>query len=111
MLGNAVINLLQKYGSALTLTRTVGATYNPATGTMSAGTPTNFTVRGVFISYKDENVDGTVVRMGDRRLLVSPVGSTTAPAIGDVVGGMKLVDVRTYAPNGTPIAYSCQTRK
>jgi hypothetical protein len=111
MLGNAVINLLQKYGSALTLTRSVGAAYNPSTGAVAGGTPTNFTVQGVFINYTDENVDGTVVRAGDRRLLVSPTGSTTAPAIGDVVGGMKLVDVRTYAPNGTPIAYSCQTRK
>jgi hypothetical protein len=111
MLADTITRLLQKYGSALTLTRTVGATYNPATGTMSAGTPTNFTVRGVFISYKDENVDGTVVRMGDRRLLVSPVGSTTVPAIGDRVDGMQLIDVRVYAPNGAAIGYACQARK
>ena len=111
MVADAVTNLLQKFGSALTLTRTAGATYNPATGTMSAGTPTSFTVRGVFINYQDANVDGTVIRMGDRRLLVSPQGSTTVPAIGDTVDGMQIIDVRTYAPNGVAIGYACQARK
>jgi hypothetical protein len=111
MLGNSVTTLLQKYGSALTLTRQSGATYNPATGALSGGASATFTVRGVFINYLDENVDGTVVRMGDRRLLVSPQGSTTVPAIGDRVDGMELIDVRTYAPGGAAIAYACQARK
>jgi hypothetical protein len=111
MLSASVNTLLQRYGSDLTLVRQVGGTYNPATGTLSGGTPTNYTVRGVFINYRDENVDGSVIRMGDRRLLVSPQGSTTVPAIGDVVGGMKLVDVRSYAPNDVAIAWACQARR
>ena len=32
-------------------------------------------------------------------------------AIGDLVGGLKLVNVRTFAPNGTNTAWSCQARK
>jgi len=111
MLQNAVTDLLEDYGLNLALTRVVGATYNPATGLTSAGTSTTFTVRGVFINYEAANIDGTLIRMGDRRLLVAPRGSTTEPAIGDVVDGMKLVDVRTYAPNGVAIAWACQARK
>jgi hypothetical protein len=111
MQADTVNMLLERYGSALALTRMVGATYNPANGTLSGGTATPFSVHGVFINYADENIDGTVVRSGDRRLLVRPQGSTTVPAIGDAVGGMRVLDVRTYAPNGVAIAWACQTRK
>jgi hypothetical protein len=111
MLSEAVNSLLQDFGSNLVLTRSTGATYNPATGQTATPTVQTFTVRGVFINYKDENIDGTVIRMGDRRLLVAPQGSTTTPAIGDVVDGLKVVDVRSYAPNGTTIAWACQMRR
>jgi hypothetical protein len=111
MLEYSVTDLLEDYGLDFALTRVVGATYNPATGLTSSGTPTTFTVRGVFINYEAANIDGTLIRMGDRRLLVVPRGSTTEPAIGDVVDGMKLVDVRTYAPSGVAIAWACQARK
>jgi len=111
MLLDAVNTLLSKFGSSLTLTRVTGATYNAGTGQTSTGTTTNFIIRGVFINYSDELMDGTVVRIGDRRLLVGPSGSATTPQIGDVVGGLKLIDVRVYAPAGVPIAWACQARK
>jgi hypothetical protein len=103
--------LLRDFGSALTLARPGVGTYDPATGKTSTPTATTFTVRGVFINYEDKNVDGTVVRAGDRRLLVSAQGSTTAPAIGDRVGGLQVVDVRTIAPRGVAVAWACQMRK
>lgn len=111
MLSDAVNTLLAKFGSSLTLIRVSGATYNAGTGQTSTGTTTNFTIRGVFINYSDELMDGTIVRVGDRRLLVSPSGSTTVPQIGDAVGGLKLIDVRSYAPQGVAIAWACQARK
>jgi len=111
MLSRDVSHLLQDYGSDLTLTRQVGAAYSPTTGKLSAGTTSTYTVRGVFINYRDENVDGTVIRMGDRRLLVRAQGAGTTPQIGDRVSGLELVDVRTIAPNGVAVAWSCQARK
>lgn len=111
MLDDDVAYLLEDFGSSLTLTREVGGTYDPAAGTYTNGTVTNFTVRGVYTNYRDDRVDGSVIRMGDRQLLVSLGGSTTAPQIGDLVGGLRLIDVRTFAPNGTAIAWSCQARK
>lgn len=111
MLGDDVAYLLEDFGSDLTLTRDVGGTYDPATGTYTNGTATTFTVRGVFINYRDDRVDGSVIQMGDRQLLVSSGGSTTVPQIGDLVGGLRLIDVRTFAPNGTAIAWACQARK
>jgi len=111
MLAQDVVSLLKDFGSPLTLLRPGVGAYNPATGKTAAATPTSFTVQGVFISYEDGNVDGTVVRAGDRRLLVSAQGSTTTPAIGDRVNGLQVVDVRTFAPRGVAVAWACQMRK
>jgi hypothetical protein len=111
MLDDDVAYLLADFGRNLTLTRQASGTYDPATGMMAATTPTTQTIRGVFINYRDTNVDGTVIRMGDRLLLVQAKAATTAPAIGDRVDGLQIVDVRTIAPNGIPVAWSCQTRK
>jgi hypothetical protein len=55
-------------------------------------------------------VDGTIVRMGDRRLLVTADGATGTPAVGDFVDGHKIVNVRTFAPNGVVVAWDCQVR-
>ena len=111
MLGEDVAHLLDDFGSALVLTRPGTPAYNPATGTTTASGGGPFSVRGVFIDYRDENAGGTTIRSGDRMLLVAVQGSTTAPEIDDVVGGLKVIDVRAIAPNGTPIAFSCQMRK
>jgi len=111
MLGEDVTHLLDDFGSELALTRAGVPVYNPATGTTSTSGGGTFTLRGVFINYVDANVDGTTIRMGDRRLLVAVQGSTTAPQIDDVVQGLRVVDVRAIAPNGVPIAFSCQMRK
>lgn len=110
MLSNDVAFLLQDFGSNLTLTRQPAGAYNPNTGAMTPGATVTFTIRGVFINYTDRNVDGTVVRMGDRRLLVQAKDATVTPAINDRVGGLQVIDVRTIAPNGVPIAWSCQMR-
>jgi len=110
MLADDVAHLLEDFGSDLTLTRTVSATYNPATGTLSAGTSQTFVIRGVFINYMQDRVDGTVIRAGDRMLLVQAKDAPTTPAIGDRVDGVQVVDVRRIAPNGIAIAYTCQTR-
>ena len=111
MLDKDVARLMGDFGTDLTLTRQAGQTYNPTTGQLSAGTTQSFTIRGMFINYMDGKVDGTVIRAGDRRLLVQALGATVTPQVGDRVGGMDLVDVRTVAPRGAAVAWSCQARK
>ena len=103
--------LMADFGADWTLTRPVTSAYDPATGTMTPDTPQTFAVRGVFINYMDSNVDGTVIQMGDRRFLLRAEGAPTTPEIGDQIDGLQVVDVRTVAPNGTSIAFSCQMRK
>lgn len=111
MLATSVAQLLAHYGSDLVLTRPGTPTYDPATGALSASAPSLISIRGVFVSYKDDAVDGTVVRSGDRRLLMQASDAPTDPRVGDQVAGMKIMDVRTIAPRGVAVAYSCQARK
>lgn len=114
MIGDDVTFLLEDLGALMTLIRPGSQSYDPATGQMSEADPTggtSYDIRAVFINYQDDLMDGSVIRAGDRRLLVAVYGSTTAPQIGDVVQGLRVIDVRTYAPNDTPIAYACQMRK
>jgi len=108
---DTVASLLTEWGSDLTLTRQITQVYTPSTGVLSAGTAQSFTIRGVFINYLDKDIDGTVIRMGDRRLLVQALDTTATPQIGDKVSGLEIVDVRTVAPNGVAAAWSCQVRK
>lgn len=111
MLNIAVVDLMDEFGSAMTLTRQVGGVYNAQTGAVSGGTPATFAFRGVFVNYDDANIDGTLVKRGDRRLLMRATGMTTEPALGDVVSEHRIIDVRPVAPKGVAIAYSCQVRR
>lgn len=105
-----VADLLEDFGQDLTLTRAGAPTYDPATGVMSNAAGTTVSVRGVFVDFNHMNVDGTVVRAGDRRLLITAAGATGTPALGDTVSGLKVINVRTFAPNGTVVAWDCQMR-
>ena len=114
MFDEDVASLLEEFGSLMTLVRPGAAVYNPATGQMVSGTdsePVEYDLHAVFVNYHDRNVDGTVIRAGDRQLLISAQGSTTAPEIDDVVGGLRVINVRTFAPNDVPVAYACHMRK
>lgn len=104
----SVTNLLETFGQDLTLARAGTPTYNPATGTVSNGTPTSITCRGVFI-YRDQmNADGTVIRGAERRLLIDARTASGAPQIGDTVDGTKLSEVRAFTPGGTVVAWDCK---
>lgn len=111
MLEKSIHYLLDRHGSTLALTRLAFGAYDPATGAAPPGAVSTFLVRGVFINYSDDNIDGTTVRSGDRRLLVAAANAVTTPQIGDRVDNCQIIDVQTYAPNNTPVAWSCQVRK
>lgn len=60
-------------GAPLVLRVSVPGVRNPATGTTPPPTVTDYTGSGLRTQYKSRDVDGTQIRAGDVRLIVSPI--------------------------------------
>lgn len=60
-------------GAPLVLRVITPGVRNPATGTTPPPTTDNYTGSGLRTQYKSRDVDGTQIRAGDVRLIVSPV--------------------------------------
>jgi hypothetical protein len=105
--------LIQKFGTSVSITRSVPGAYDPATGAPAAPTVTSQTVRAVVLDFPQRYIDGTLIRVGDRRALVSAVGST-APLAGDVFTwksqSLVVVTVKELGPAGLAVLYTLQVR-
>jgi hypothetical protein len=64
--------LLTKYGATAVLTRTVSGDYDPDTGTTGADTVTTYTGVAFREQYSLREIDGTLVKRGDVRLIIGP---------------------------------------
>jgi hypothetical protein len=110
-LATDVDDLLAEF-QEITLTRTA-ATYDPATSSTGTPTETVQTGSGAEIEYDSRDIDGTLVKVGDKKLLLSAV-DFTEPQAGDVV----TVGANTYTvirckptnPAGTAVLYQVQVR-
>jgi len=107
-----VTRLLATHGYDLTLSRRLdGGSYSTTTGKVSGGTTTTETVRGMFINYMEEEVNGTSITADDRKLILRAQGMTMVPETGDFVDNeVRILDVRKIQSGATVIAYICQTR-
>ncbi len=112
--------LLKGKGQSLTLTKITAGTYNPATGGFTgAGTSTQ-TAYGAIFDYGTKQIDGTLIKAGDKQLLLSAFktdgAALTAPVLGDTVsiGGVvfTLVEpLKEVNPAGTVVMYEVNLRK
>lgn len=68
---------------------------------------------GALFGYKQRDIDGTLIKHGDQRLLLAPQ-IEVSPKTGDTVTvGTKVynvVDVGIVAPAGVPVIYKLQLR-
>jgi hypothetical protein len=92
---------------------------DPATGTTPPPTVTDYTGSGLRTQYKSKDVDGTQIRAGDVRLIVSPVlldgGDMPAPQPGQRVqfdGGQwyTVQNCSAWDYAGVPIGFVVQGR-
>lgn len=119
-LQNTAQKLLKGKGQSLTLTKITAGTYNPATGGFTgAGTSTQ-TAYGAVFDYGAKQIDGTLIKAGDKQLLLSAVKTDgavlIAPALGDLVtvGGVTYTMVeplKEVAPAGITVLFEANLRK
>lgn len=122
MSGSHAINiryLLNSHGQDLTFVAKGFGTYNTATGTLSGGSETSYTVRMHFSNYNIQDIDGSQVVLGDRRVLMPTLDTSgsaiPSPDIGDEISGngdtVSIVSVQTLMSGSSPICYICQVRE
>jgi hypothetical protein len=78
-----------------------------------SATTTTHAVWAIAELYRQETVDGTLIRAEDRRVMLEPV--TPAPTTADrlSIGGIEyaIVAVQPEAPAGVALYYICQCRR
>ena len=111
--------LLKGKGQSITLTKITAGTYNPATGGMTGATTSTQTAYGAVFDYGAKQIDGTLIKAGDKQLLLSAFKTDgtalTAPVLGDTVsiGGVvyTLVEpLKTVGPAGITVIYEANLR-
>jgi hypothetical protein len=112
--------LIGEFGQAVTITPQTAGSYDPATGAASVtATPTQ-SGTGVEEAYKAHQIDGTLVKAGDIRLMLSPLNAAgaalTAPDVNQRVTladttVWTIISVERIAPAGTVLMYVLQLRR
>jgi hypothetical protein len=109
--------LLKGKGQEITLTRQAAGAYNVATGT-AAVTTTTQTAYGAMFEYGDKNIDGVLIKEGDKQLLLSALNSAgtalVAPQLNDTVTintvVYTVVRIKPLSPAGTTVLFDCTIR-
>lgn len=105
-------------GLALTLAKITAGTYDPATGS-STDTTTNYAGSGMRQDYELSDIDGTLVRQGDVKILISPTlingNDTPEPATGDSIvfdgSTYSVINVMLWNYAGLAVGFEVQARK
>lgn len=106
--------LLAEFGQSCVLGSVTDGEYDPATGT-AGPVSTPHAVTAALLAYPQKFIDGTLIRVGDKRALVSPIGLTVAPKPGDTLTDaagavLNVVDAKETAPAGTVVLWTLQVR-
>lgn len=113
-------DLIAQFGQAVTVTRSVPGSYDPATGGVGSPTVTTQDCLAVEDAYRAREIDGTLIRAGDKRLMLSPAvvtgAAVTAPETTDTVtfadGSVWAIKaVEPLSPGGTALLYTLQLRR
>lgn len=104
--------LLTSKGQSVTFTRSVETAFNSGTGVKTTSDFT-FSSNGAAFDYKASEIDGTVIKAGDIRLMLEK--GTNEPAIGDSAKidavNYRVMDVTKSSPAGIVTHYTCRLRK
>lgn len=105
--------LLLKFGQSITLTFETGGTIDPATGVVTtAKTVTTVTGNGAPIKFKNREVDGTVVKSSDVKLILESVSPPPTQDWRATIKGVeyRVMEVDPVSPGGIDVIYILQLR-
>ncbi len=114
-LRDKVAVLVGKYGMPMTMRVIVPGVYDPASGSKAApGTPADYPCFGMVGEYTLRDIDGTLIKTGDKKVILSASDSMPDPVKGNllIMGGetWNVENSRPTAPAGISVVYDVQVR-
>jgi hypothetical protein len=103
--------LIANFGQAATLTKTANTStaYNPT----RTATPYACTV--AVLDFRNSEIDGTLIKQGDKKVYVSTRGLAVVPAVHDTITIANevhaILAVMPLAPAGTVVYWEVQARR
>lgn len=108
------LSLIQEFGEACTFSRPNTSTYDPTTGVATEGTESTFTGYCFPDSFTVMEIDGTLVRKDDIKLLVHKI-TGNEPSVNDKVtfsnNQYRVVNVTKVSTNGDTVLFELQVRR
>jgi len=107
--------LLGDKGQVMTLTKSVRSSYDPATGNAAQTSAPTYPVTGAVFDVAARDIDGTLIKAGDRRVILSALGLTVEPTSVDTltIGAVvhSIVQALPINPAGVVVAWKLVIRR
>ncbi|MFP5338326.1 MAG: hypothetical protein ACLGIW_07520 [Gammaproteobacteria bacterium] len=113
------LRLIEQFGQEITMRDTVPGEYDPVTGGSTPETTVDQPAQAILQDYALQQAgmsyaEGTVIRQGDKKILVAAQGLTppqlTTTVLADGVT-WTIVNIKEINPAGTPLVYEIQGRR
>jgi hypothetical protein len=113
------LNLIASFGQTITLRDTVPGEYDPVTGGSTQETTVDQPAQAILQDYALQHAgmsyaEGTVIRQGDKKILVAAQGLTPPQLTTTVIADgatWTIVNIKEINPAGTPLVYELQGRR
>ena len=79
--------------------------------------PYTQSIKAVFLNIEDEHIDGTLIKAGDMKVLMSPLSATIRPLLTGTITReaegevWSVVKMKTLNPGGIKLLYTLQVRR
>lgn len=105
--------LLSEFGQTVTITYKTSGAYDPAALTSSVST-TTATAKAALFGYMDKDIDGTLIRRGDRNMIMSAI-SISLPNVEDTITDAAgkiytILSISPVSPAGAIVAVKAHIR-
>ena len=107
-----LLRLVQRHGSTLTLHKVAEGTYDPATGSLSGGSDTEYEISGYMYDAILGISDVDNITRGTKVVAIPALGLSVEPDDGDYISGLgdkvHINRVTTYYSAGLAVLYTCE---
>lgn len=110
---DAAQKIIDDIGKDVTLRRVTQGAFNTTTGALSS-TTSDETVQALFLNFRNSQVDGSQIKMGDRKIVIA-AQNVTKPETDDLVISnsktFRIIQVIEVEENDKNLIYTCQARE